>query len=40
MGLKINKNKTKYMQVGSKSPKKENLKVSDYDLTTLYTWDH
>jgi hypothetical protein len=29
MGLKININETKYVQVGNKSPKKESLKFGD-----------
>jgi hypothetical protein len=31
MGLKVNINKTKYMQVGSKLPKRKGLEVGYYD---------
>jgi hypothetical protein len=35
MGLKININETKYMQMGSKSPKKGNLKFGDSDFEAV-----
>ena len=35
MGLKININETKYVQVGNKSPKKESLKFGDSDFEAV-----